>query len=508
MAPGLGDVPREICSPCNRRPSEVFKTLMNILLVEPDYRSKFPPLGLMRLSTYHRRRGDRVTFVRGNNTWARFRRWDRIYVASLFTWELPRTCNTIEFYSQSVKRPEDIFIGGVAVTLLPSYVRQRAPQCTLIEGPLDRPGRLGHGTPAIANLVPDYSILKRVDHDYYPRDAYFVRATKGCIRTCQFCAVPRLEKEFGAMRPLREQVSNAIAEHGERQHLVVMDNNILGIEGVDGIFDDIRDLGFCAGARRNGRQRTVDFNQGLDARLISAKPELARLLSTICVSPIRLAFDFIGIREAYEKAIRLLFEEGFVEFTNYMLFNFADTPRDLYDRLRRNASLNTELSIRITGFPMRFIPMDDVSRRHVAKGWKWRYLRGIQCVLLATRGLVSPNPEFIRHAFGESYQEFLEILAMPDRYIIYREHYANDGAADWKKEFRRLSADRKEQLLATLEDLNCAPRKRPEKIAKLKGSLRSIVNHYYPGGRTAPKTPNEEELAQQGVSVGYDTGPG
>ena len=159
---------------------------MDILLVEPDYRSKFPPLGLMRLSTFHRARGDRVAFVRGENEWARVRRWDRIYVASLFTWELPRTCDTIDFYGRSVAQPEDIFVGGVAVTLLPSYVRQRGSGCTLIEGPLDRPGQLGPGTPTIANLVPDYSILKRVKHDYYPRDAYFVRTTKGCIRACQF----------------------------------------------------------------------------------------------------------------------------------------------------------------------------------------------------------------------------------------------------------------------------------------------------------------------------------
>jgi len=480
---------------------------MNILLVEPDYRSKFPPLGLMRLSTYHRGRGDLVAFVRGENEWARVRGWDRIYVASLFTWELPRTCDTIDFYQESVDDPEDLFVGGVGVTLLPGYVRERGLGCTILEGPLDTAGRIGPGTPAIANLVPDYSILKRVDHEYYPRDAYFVRTTKGCIRTCRFCAVPRLEKEFGAMRPLREQVSSAIKHHGERQHLVVMDNNILGIEGIDLIFKDMCDRGFEAGAKRKGRRRTVDFNQGLDARLISSKPELAKLLKTICVSPIRLAFDFIGIRQAYERAIRLLVMEGFDEFTNYMLFNFADTPRDLYDRLWANANLNTELGVRITGFPMRFIPMDDVSRRHVAEGWKWRYLRGIQCVLLATRGLVSPNPEFIRHAFGETFEDFLKILSMPDRYIVYRDHYANDGAADWRREFRRLSSDEKEEFLAILQDLNSAPRERPGKIAKLKRQFRSIIEHYYPGGKTAPRTPNEEELAQQGVSVGYDSGP-
>lgn len=480
---------------------------MNILLVEPAYRSKFPPLGLMRLSTYHKSRGDRVTFVRGKSEWAQVRRWDRIYVSSLFTWELPRTAETIEYYFPCITNPNNIFVGGVAVTLLPTYIRDRI-NCTIIEGPLDVYGKLDHSIPAIADLVPDYRILERVDYDYYPRNAYFVRLTKGCIRTCKFCAVPLLEKEFGKMSTLQSQISDAKKRHGEKQHLVVMDNNILGIEGIENIFCEIRELGFQAGAKRKGRNRSVDFNQGLDARLISENPELAKLLSTVCVSPIRLAFDFIGIRPAYEKAIRLLVKEGFNEFTNYMLFNFHDSPRDLYDRLWANANLNRELNVRITGFPMRFIPMDDVNRHYVSSGWRWRYLRGIQCILLATRGLVSPNPEFIKHAFGESYEEFLEILSMPDRYIIYREHYSNDGAQDWKRLFRRFNPEQKYQLFDLLQELNAATRERPKRISQLKRPFSTIIDHYYPGGKTAPRTPKEEALIQQGVSVGYDSGPG
>jgi hypothetical protein len=462
----------------------------------------------MRLSTYHRRQGDRVAFVRGENEWARTRRWDRIYVASLFTWELPRTATTVEFYSDSVAAPQDVFVGGTGVTLLPDYIRQRCPGCTVIEGPLDVADRLGSGTPAVASLVPDYSLLQRVEWEYYPRDAHFVRITKGCIRSCKFCAVPMLEKQFGTLSPLRQQITDSRKHHGEKQHLVVMDNNILGTGNIEEIIDDIRNLGFGRGAQRRGRERTVDFNQGLDARLIAAKPELAGLLATICVSPIRLAFDFIAIRSAYEKAIRLLVEQGFNEFTNYMLFNFNDTPRDLFDRLNINAALNQDLGVRITGFPMRFIPMDDVSRRHVAAGWTWRYLRGIQCILLATRGLVSPNPKFIAHAFGETYEEFLEILSMPDRYIIYRDHYSKDGAADWKRAFRKLRTERKLELLDILHDLNSAPRERATKLARVPRPFRSMIEHYYPNGRTAPKTPADEELAQQGVSVGYDSGPG
>src|SRR5439155_7450915 len=159
---------------------------------------------------------------------------------------------------------------------------------------------------------------------------------------------------FGIMSPFRAQIVEAKERHGEKQHLVVMDNNILGVAGIENIMAEIREAGFAAGAKRKNRQRTVDFNQGLDARLIAAKPELAKLLATICVSPIRLAFDFAGIRATYERAIGLLTEEGFNEFTNYMLFNFNDSPSDLFDRVWVNGRLNRELGIRITGFPMRY----------------------------------------------------------------------------------------------------------------------------------------------------------
>ncbi|MEP7171016.1 MAG: hypothetical protein ABI855_16740, partial [Bacteroidota bacterium] len=40
--------------------------MRNILLIEPNYKNKYPPIGLMKISTYHKRLGDKVTFFKGD----------------------------------------------------------------------------------------------------------------------------------------------------------------------------------------------------------------------------------------------------------------------------------------------------------------------------------------------------------------------------------------------------------------------------------------------------------
>ncbi len=37
-----------------------------ILLIEPNYKNKYPPIGLMKIATYHRNLGDDVKFFKGD----------------------------------------------------------------------------------------------------------------------------------------------------------------------------------------------------------------------------------------------------------------------------------------------------------------------------------------------------------------------------------------------------------------------------------------------------------
>ena len=361
---------------------------------------------------------------------------------------------------------------------MPEYLESRV-RCTVLRGRIERKGKLGPGIPSLDRYVPDYSIVDSPEWKYKPEDSYFSRTTKGCVRKCKFCAVRSLEPKFAQVRDWRKQLREVRDRFGERQNIVFLDNNVLAAPKLEEIISAISREGFENGATRNNRRRTVDFNQGIDARLITRKA--AKCLSRICLSPVRLAFDYDAIEPQYRKAAEYLADAGFRHFTNYVMFNFNDTPRSLYRRLKINLQLSKKLDIAITGFPMRFIPIDDVSRQHVSKGWHWRYLRGIQCILLATRGMVSPNRTFFAGAFGNSYTEFLETLAMPDRYIIQRERYKRNEALDWRKKFRKLSKSSRHELLDILAQLN-GLRDKNGALARHR-RFRGLLEHYYPGGK-------------------------
>ena len=135
-----------------------------------------------------------------------------------------------------------------------------------------------------------------------------------------------------------------------------------------------------------------------------------RELSTICLKPLRIAFDHWGLRKPYEQAIRYAHEFGLHELSNYMLYNFHDTPADLYQRMSLNVQLNEELNIRIWSFPMRYQPTDLPDRSHIGEKWTRYQLRSLQTILQATHGVVSGEPQFFKRAFGPAQAEFEDLL--------------------------------------------------------------------------------------------------
>ena len=252
------------------------------------------------------------------------------------------------------------------------------------------------------------------------------------------------------MPPLTTLVSGVEKKYGSKKDLVLMDNNITAAARYKDVIAEIRDLGFTPGAKlmRDGKlpvKRRVDFNQGVDARILVKSPMFLREMATICISPLRIAFDHIGVRKVYEKAVRMAADNSITALSNYMLYNFMDTPADLYTRMQLNIALNEELGIRIWSFPMRYQPVTLKDRSHIGKNWNRYYLRSFQIMLQATRGIVSGNPSFFMRAYGEDSQAFERLLRLPHAFIFYREYYENGPGRPVRDEYdalrRRLSGE-------------------------------------------------------------------
>lgn len=454
-----------------------------ILLIEPGYRNKYPPLGLMKLAAYHReqRPADEVRFVKlikGDQRPSLEERWDRAYVTTLFSFEWKRTAEAIDYAINAVGgETSRVFVGGISASLMQEAYMEvdkwRGVRFIkgLLNGPPAKALHLESGTDfgaddftsmPIENVVPDYNILKDICYEYPVNDAYFGYASRGCVRKCKFCGVPKLEGDMIEMPPLANLVDGIASRYGERKDLVLMDNNITASSRFKEVMAEIRDLGFTRGAKiaRDGSsmRRRVDFNQGVDARILCKDPMFLREMSTICVSPLRIAFDHLGVRKAYETAIRMAADNELVSLSNYMLYNFHDTPEDLYQRMQLNIVLNQELDIRIWSFPMRYQPVNLKDRSHIGKNWNRYILRSFQIMLQATRGVVSGNPEFFARAYGGTEEEFKRLLTLPHGFIFFRDHYEKGEGKEVREEYesirKNLSTDEEHDLKNTLAGSN------------------------------------------------------
>jgi hypothetical protein len=221
------------------------------------------------------------------------------------------------------------------------------------------------------------------------------------------------------------------------------ENLISAYDELAGMYEKYRD--------KTPKQRYVDFNQGTDARYVTE--EYMKLLSEIPIYPLRIAFDHVSLKETYIKAVRLGARYGINRFSNYLLFNFKDRPEDLYNRMKINIDLSEELGIEIYSFPMKYIPLFGEEAKHrkfIGKNWNKKFIRAIQAISNATRGIVPSGKSFFERAFGSSAEEFFELLYMPETYLVFRKLFDEDlgYTSEWRFLFSDRYLDREEKDFA------------------------------------------------------------
>lgn len=457
---------------------------MKVLLVEPKSSTTYPPMGLMKFARYHKLKGDDVTYIVGKNKDAKGQFWDKVYITSVFTYDFKNLLDTINYYSENLFNFENMFVGGIAATLLADKIKKDTGvnvHCGLQDDVDPFLVDLAHAnqkykylfncSPTIDNLPPDYEIVsKNSKYSKITDNAYFLYSTKGCPNNCGFCAVKKLEPTYVDYVPIKNRISILKDEIGDRAGLLFLDNNIAASDSFFRIIDEIVDCGYGCGEKmcyeKNGRKiykhRYVDFNQGVDLRLLDRKKMEA--LSRIAINPLRLAFDSVDLACEYEEKAKLAIECGITKLSNYMLYNYKDSPEDLYARMEVNTDIIKKYgneNVKIFSFPMRYSPINKIDRSYIGKKWHKRQIRALQLILNATHGIVSHSLReykegkgFFYRAFGENEREFSENLWMPFHYLINRDYYEleHSNIKEWRKAFQALSVSELQGVKNWLQD--------------------------------------------------------
>ena len=150
------------------------------------------------------------------------------------------------------------------------------------------------------------------------------------------------------------------------------------------------------------------------------------------------------------EAIRMSAQHGIRDFSNYLLYNFNDTPQELYYRLRVNVDLCEELDVNVYSFPMKYHPIRDEhshDRDYIGKNWNRKYIRAVQAILNATKGKVGRGISFFEKAFGKNEEEFMELLIMPETFLLFRFFFEHLGYTDqWRKAMAELTDSERDEL--------------------------------------------------------------
>lgn len=242
---------------------------MKIGLIDVDGHN-YPNLALMKLSSWHKAQGDTVEWVNY------FEEYDEVYKSKVFTFtKEDKTCINAGRIIKAGTGYRDY------TTVLPEEIE---------------------------HTCPDYSLYPQY------KEAYGF-LTRGCPNKCPWCIVPSKEGGIRRHADIMEFLDG-------RKRAILMDNNVLASDWGLSQIEKIADLGI-----------RVDFNQGLDARIVAENPDIARLLARVkWIRYIRFACDTKAQMSSVEKAVKHLKCNG---VKPEQIFCYALVKQDTEDALER-----------------------------------------------------------------------------------------------------------------------------------------------------------------------------
>lgn len=274
---------------------------MRIGLYDADGHN-FPSLPLMKISAYHKAKGDEVEFV------FPLYKYDRIYLSRVFGDEYTT-------FNNLCLQADELICGGTGFAIRVENGREIYEKTDDLDLP-----------PEIEHIYPDYSLYPELT-----KDTAYGFLTRGCPNNCAFCIVSKKEG----------RVSRKVADLSEfwrgQKYIKLLDANLLACKDKEALLQQLIESG-----------AQVDFTQGLDARFITA--DVAEMLKKIKTERVHFAFDFMKHEKAIVEGLRVYKEiNPLPDYKTivYMLVNFDTTiEEDLY-RVKKIVELGYIPDIRV-----------------------------------------------------------------------------------------------------------------------------------------------------------------
>lgn len=263
-----------------------------------DVDGKIPNLALMKLSTYYKQAGEQAEWVKPGGE------YEHIYAASIFT-RSHKKCECLqEMYGDKLE------IGGTGWDVhkvLPDAVEYCNPDYSLYNAEDIARKMRGIGTREHK--------LKKAQQIV---NAGMGFTSRGCIRKCPFCFVPKKEG------PLRQESEIADIINPRSNVIILHDNNLTADPYCIDKLHEIRDRGLI-----------VDINQGCDIRIMT--DEIAQALSEVRhLHSLHYAWDLMGYENQVLEGINVL--KRYVKTYKHMCFvliGFDTTPEQDFYRFRK-----------------------------------------------------------------------------------------------------------------------------------------------------------------------------
>lgn len=271
-----------------------------------DVDSKLPNLALMKISSYYKNVGEEVEFVQPG------RQYERIFASAIFTKSKDKCQELLNEYGSLIE------IGGTGWD-----IEKQLPE-------------------DIEKMKPDYElyttelIYKRICRGIGLKETKLKKAetivnagmgftSRGCIRNCGFCFVPRKEGCFHHVADIGTLLNP------KSNVLILHDNNFTADPDCILKLQEIKQRGLV-----------VDINQGCDVRLMT--PEIAAALSQVKhLRSIHYAWDLMGYEDQVLKGIKVLLK--YIKPWRHMCFMLVGYNTNFEEDMYRFRKLD-ELGIR------------------------------------------------------------------------------------------------------------------------------------------------------------------